>query len=121
MSIPSFPRDGDDERHEPRGRAVPRLVEPEPVTISIVVNGVSFGTVDPHALKVRAQMDLERVRGVYDLLDWCRDHAGVGTEALRQLEDELAEMPLGAAVKLATEVSEALARAIQIPKASGRR
>ncbi len=134
MSYSAFPRDnGDDDapRERERGRAVPRIVEhePSPMLIDIRVNGVVFGTVDPEQLKARAMMDLERCQGTYDLLRWCKTHAGVSDKRgpndepseLDRLAEELAEMPLRAIRELAQSIGGALKDAVDVPKRSSRR
>lgn len=126
MTYSRMPRDdGDDDQVQgPRraGRVVPmQPPEHEPTLIAITVGGVQFGTIYPQELRARAQIDLERVMRsatpTLDMLAWCERYAGVDRADLPELEDALAEMPLGAVVEFAVGIQQALGQAMQVPKA----
>lgn len=121
----SFPRDGGEvipqQPERLRGRAGP--AEPEPVTtlIDIRVNGRVFGQVDVTTLKAKAQFELERMTGATQLLTWLAKYAGVDTEDLPALEDELGEMPIGALLELGSAIGQAIGEAASLSKAKRQR
>lgn len=110
-----LPMERDNGVETPRGRAVLEYDAPQGI-IEIRVNGVCFGTLDPETLKARAQMDLEKVQGAYDLLRWCETHAGVAGEQRAELERQLGEMPLRAIFELAQSIAQAMAQILRVPK-----
>jgi hypothetical protein len=88
--------------------------------VAVVVNNVTFAEIDPDALTVRAQLDLERARGALDLLRWCQRHGGMSAEQIATLEEELANMPLRSVIDLTKEIGRALNQAVALPKVNGK-
>lgn len=75
--------------------------------INILLDGQQIGAIDPDALTLGDQIDLEEARGVKDICAWLVAHAGADLPVLRKLPfaklNELAE-GVAAALKEAAEV-----------------
>jgi hypothetical protein len=84
--------------------------------MELKVDGKVIGEVDPQALTIGDQLDLEDARTVRDVMYWLVDHAGADEEAL---EETLRPLPLPEVLTIARGISEALGAAI--PNESGER
>lgn len=88
--------------------------------ISIVVNDVELGYINPRTIKARAQFDIEAaISGATpasDLLRWLVTYAHVKEDDIARIREELAEMEAWRLVELLISIQEAVGKALTLPK-----
>jgi len=103
-----------------RGRAAPpHTIEREVIHVS--VGGRVVGVIAPKELKGQAQFDLERARGILEMIDWLQTYAETSDEDAQFVEDYLASRPIKELTDFSMTIGDVIRQALDVPKARGRR